>query len=110
MLQKLFFIVILLIHLLTSSLPLTPSQLDDRIESWMEQKFGTAIDFDIEKPLQNLAEIKAKIESTEANNYAVKQVALLKRDRQNRCQVLSLPEAKGIIDYVWDHLFSYPLK
>jgi len=103
-------IILVYYHLLTSSLPLTPSQLDDRIESWMEQKFGTAIDFDIEKPLQNLAEIKAKIESTEANNYAVKQVALLKRDRQNRCQVLSLPEAKGIIDYVWDHLFSYPLK
>lgn len=94
-------------HLLTSSNPLTPAELDHQVESWMEEKFGTVIDFDIENPIRNLAEIKAKISYSEGNNYAVKQVALLKRDRDNRCQVLSLPEAKKAIDYVWDNLFDY---
>ena len=96
-------------HLLTNSTPLTPEELDDRIESWMSDKFGTVIDFDIENPIRNLAEIKAKISYSEGNNYAVKQVALLKRDRDNRCRVLSIPEAKQAIDYVWDNLFSYSL-
>ncbi len=103
-------IILVYYHLLTSSIPLTPSALDDRIESWMSQKFGTAIDFDIEKSLNNLAEIKAEIKSSEGNNYAVKQIPLLTRDRQNHCQVLPLLEAKGVMDYVWDNLFRYPLK
>lgn len=103
-------IILVYYHLLTSSIPLTPSALDDRIESWMEQKFEIAIDFDIEKSLNNLAAIKAEIKSSEGNNYAVKQVALLKRDRKNCCQVLPLVEAKGVMDYVWDNIFHYPLK
>ena len=102
-------IILAYYHLLTSPTPLTPAELDDRIETWMEEKFRTIIDFDIENPIRNLAEIKAKISYTEGNNYAVKQVALLKRDRDNRCQVLSLPEAKQAIDYVWDNLFDYSL-
>ena len=102
-------IILVYYHLLTSSTPLTAPQLDDRIESWMLEKFDTKIDFDITKTLQNLAEVKAEIKSRDGNNYAVKQVALLKCDRQNRYQVLSLTEGKGLMDYVWDNFFSYPL-
>ena len=100
-------IILAYYHLLTSDTPLTPSQLDDRIESWMEDKLGTKIDFDIENPLRNLAEIKADIKQSEGNTYAVKQVALLKRDRHDHCQVLPLAEAKQAIDYVWDNIFQY---
>ena len=94
-------------HLLTSPTPLTPSQLDDRIETWMLEKFGTVIDFDIENPLRNLAEIKAEIKNSDATAYAMKQVALLKRDRDSYCRVLPLSEAKQVMDLVWDNLFKY---
>ncbi|WP_019506448.1 TMEM143 family protein [Pleurocapsa sp. PCC 7319] len=100
-------IILAYYHLLTSDTPLTALELDDHIESWMEDKLGTKIDFDIENPLRNLAAIKAEIKRSEDTTYAVKQVALLKRDRHNRCQVLPLAEAKQAIDYVWDHIFLY---
>ena len=100
-------IILAYYHLLTSPTPLTPSELDDRIESWMSEKFGTIINFDIENPIRNLAEIKAKIEYSQGNNYAIKQVSLLKCDRDNRCHVLPLAEAKQAMDYVWDNIFDY---
>lgn len=100
-------IILAYYHLLKSETPLTPSQLDDRIELWMENKFGTKIDFDIENPLGNLAAIKAKIKHNDGNTYAVKQVALLSRDRDNYCHVLPLQKAKQVIDYVWDNIFQY---
>ncbi|MEM7592518.1 MAG: TMEM143 family protein [Cyanobacteria bacterium P01_A01_bin.83] len=100
-------IILVYYHLLVSSTPLTPSALDDRIELWMEQKLGTKIDFDIEKPLRNLAAVKAPIRSSQGSEYTVKQVSLLQRDRQNLCQVLPLSEAKSVLDYVWDNIFDY---
>lgn len=100
-------IILAYYHLLTSERPLTPSQLDDRIEAWMEDNFDTKIDFDITKPLCNLQEIQAQIQSNGGANYAGKIISLLQRDRQNRCQVLPLTEAKQALDYVWDHLFQY---
>ena len=54
-------IILVYYHLLTSKQPLTAAQLDDRIETWLEQKSETKIDFDIDKPLQNLANIKTEI-------------------------------------------------
>ena len=98
-------IILVYYHLLTSNQPLTPSQLDDRIEAWMEERFDTKIDFDIDKPIRNLEAIKAKVKYTEGNTYAFKQVSLLKRDKALRCQVLPLDEAKQAIDYVWDNIF-----
>ncbi|MCC0177919.1 DUF3754 domain-containing protein [Waterburya agarophytonicola K14] len=101
-------IILAYYHLLTSKKPLTPSQLDDRIEAWMEDNFDIKIDFDIEKPLGNLEEIKAEIKHIEDSTYTTKQVSLLQRDCKNfRCQVLPLTEAKQAIDYVWDNLFQY---
>ena len=94
-------------HLLISSTSLTSSELDNRIETWMKSKFGTVIDFDIDNPLRNLAEIKAKIEQREGNSYATKQVAILKRDSRNLYHVLPLNEAKQVIDCIWDNLFRY---
>lgn len=100
-------IILVYYHLLTSFVPLSASKLDDRIESWMKKKLGTVIDFNIEKSLQNLAAIKAEIRCSQGNEYTIKQLALLKRDRYNRCQVLPLSEAKSVIDYVWDNIFDY---
>ena len=100
-------IILVYYHLLTSEKPLTPSQLDDRIEAWMEEHFETKIDFDIDKPIRNLEAIKAEIKHSRGSTYATKQVALLKRDSSSRCQVLPLKDAKQAIDYVWDNIFQY---
>ena len=100
-------IILAYYHLLANDKPLTPSQLDDRIEAWMEDRFKTKIDFDITKPIRNLEDIKAEIKHTEKNTYTIKQVALLQRDRSSHCQVLSLKEAKQAMDYVWDNIFQY---
>ena len=43
-------IILAYYHLLISPTPLTSSELDDRIETWMEEKFGTIIDYDIDNP------------------------------------------------------------
>ena len=100
-------IILVYYHLLTSSEPLTPVQLDHNIESWMEHKFGTIIDFDIEKPLRNLSGIKVINQEINEHTYATKHKALLKRDRHNRCHILPLKEAKQLLDKVWDNFFQY---
>ena len=100
-------IILAYYHLLTSEKPLTPSQLDDRIEAWMDKNFNTKIDFDIDKPLNNLEAIKAEIKHSRGNTYATRQVALLRRDSASRCHVLPLKDAKQVIDYVWDNIFQY---
>ena len=101
-------IILVYYHLLTSKLSLTPTQLDDRIEAWMEDNFNTKIDFDIDKTLKNLAAIKGEISYQKDSTYATKQVALLQKElKSNRCQVLPLKQAKQAIDYVWDNLFQY---
>ena len=100
-------IILVYYHLLASKIPLTPLKLDARIETWMSDKFGKVIDFDIEKTLRNLAVIKAEIKCIEGSDYAIKQVQLLKRDLDNRCHILPLKEAKQVMDNIWDRLFEY---
>ena len=108
-------IILVYYHLLTSDRPLTSSQLDDRIEAWMEDRFNTIIDFDINKPLRNLAEIKAEIKYFQENTYSIKQVSLLQRGNPQEAgfmsaehyRVLPLKEAKQAMDYVWDNIFQY---
>jgi hypothetical protein len=91
-------------HLLIAQKPLTASELDDRVEVWMEQKLGVKVDFDIQGPIDNLEGIRQGKE------------ALLKRDRtphssggnrQNPCLVLPLDRALALIDSLWDGAFTY---
>ena len=100
-------IILVYYHLLTTPKALTPLQLDNQIESWMADKFGTVIDFDIEKPLRNLSEIEICDRQMLGNTYHLKQKALLKRDRHNLCHILPLNEAKQVLDWVWDNIFKY---
>jgi len=44
-------IILVYYHLLTNQEPMTPEQLDNKIEAWMDRKFNTKIDFDISGPL-----------------------------------------------------------
>ncbi|MEO0540868.1 MAG: TMEM143 family protein [Cyanobacteria bacterium P01_A01_bin.105] len=87
-------------HLLTSSVPLTAEALDAQIETWMLNKTGATINFDIQGPLNNLADIQASLRSGQAKQ------SLLSFDPQGHCQVLPLQTAQAVIDTVWDNAFS----
>ncbi|NEQ37612.1 MAG: DUF3754 domain-containing protein [Okeania sp. SIO3I5] len=100
-------IILVYYHLLTSNTSLTTEQLDNKIEAWMEQKFDTKIDFDINGPLNNLTQIKGKIVSDSKDKKQIPEISLLTYDANGCCQVLSLDDAKKIIDYIWDHAFLY---
>ncbi len=94
-------ILLVYYHLLTSSEPLTPEQLDAKIEAWMLEKTGTQINFDIQGPLQNLQDIRGRRKESESEQ------PLLEYDAQGRCQIPSLQKARSILDYVWDNAFRY---
>ncbi len=95
-------IILVYYHLLTSKTSLNPEQLDDRIEEWMENKFDTKIDFDINGPLDNLKNIRGKLNESDRED-----LPLLQFDERGNCQILELDQAKTIIDYIWDNAFRY---
>lgn len=98
-------IILVYYHLLTGPEALTATQLDNDIEAWMEQRFGVKIDFDINGPLQNLEKLRGKILTPYGAEAPEK--ALLTRDVQGHCQLLSLEESKAVLDYIWDNAFRY---
>ncbi|HAX77298.1 MAG TPA: DUF3754 domain-containing protein [Cyanobacteria bacterium UBA11372] len=100
-------IILVYYHLMTSKTPLNPEQLDDRIEAWMEEKFRTKIDFDINGPLRNLEAIRGKIVKEGEAEASTPEIPLLTYDERGFCQVPSLDDAKTIVDYVWDNAFLY---
>jgi len=100
-------IILVYYHLLTSKTLLTPEQLDDKIEAWMEQSFDTRIDFDINGPLNNLTKIQGKIVRDGEDEDEVSEIPLLTYDQNGCCQVISLDDAKQLIDYIWDNAFNY---
>jgi hypothetical protein len=97
-------ILLVYYHLLVKQRPMTPDELDDTIEAWMEQQFGTIIDFDIQGPLNNLANLKGQY--IDENGEPV-MAPLLLITPQQRCRVMSLDQSKQIIDWIWDNAFSY---
>ena len=100
-------IILVYYHLLASPTPLTPEQLDSRIETWMQKKLGTTINFDIHGPLDNLADIRGKINRNSKEIENTPEVPLLTYGEEGCCQLLSLDDSKAVIDYVWDNAFKY---
>ena len=94
-------IILVYYHLLTTTTPLTPPELDARIEDWMEKKLGVTVDFDIDNTLKSLELIYIKDKQNNQNK------SLLTRNKYNHCKALTLDEAKQVIDYVWDNIFQY---
>ncbi len=90
-------------HLLTAAGPLDRTQLDRQIETWMESRLGVRIDFDIDKTLQNLAELQADLPAA----GGLRHTSLLPRRPDGSLQVLPLEGAKQLIDHIWDHAFEY---
>ncbi|NET79691.1 MULTISPECIES: TMEM143 family protein [Okeania] len=100
-------IILVYYHLLTSNTYLTPEQLDNKIEAWMEENFDTKIDFDINGPLNNLTKIQGKIVRDGEDENEISNIPLLTYDENFCCRVLPLDDAKQLIDYIWDNAFSY---
>ncbi|MCL1469205.1 TMEM143 family protein [Argonema antarcticum] len=98
-------IILVYYHLLISKFSLSPEELDDRIEEWMDEKFGTKIDFDINGPLVNLEAIRGKIIKDGSEEASTPEIPLLSYDERGFCKVASLEDAKKIVDYVWDNAF-----
>lgn len=92
-------IILVCYHLLTTPQPLTPKALDAKIEAWMMEKTGAAINFDIHGPLQNLQSICSRTIHSEVER------PLLEYDDQGCCKLLPLPDAKAVLDYIWDNAF-----
>ncbi|MEM9447305.1 MAG: TMEM143 family protein [Cyanobacteria bacterium P01_E01_bin.6] len=108
-------IILIYYHLLTSQTPLTTKQLDNTVEQWMLDKFQVPIDFDIQNPLRNLAMIRGHLSTASSPMNPVSEpedsvkngVALFRYDADGYCNVLPLHQAKELLDYVWDHAFTY---
>ncbi len=100
-------IILVYYHLLTNPSPLTSWELDDKIEAWMDEKFGVKIDFDINGPLDNLKEIRGRLAYPNTNEINCPEISLLEQDEVGNCHILPLNEAQVLIDYVWDNIFRY---
>ncbi|MDM8518862.1 TMEM143 family protein [Anaerolineales bacterium HSG6] len=94
-------------HLLTSPQPLRNDQLDDQIEQWFADKFEVKLDFDVRKALENLSELEG--EYLDPQTQSSRRDCLATTDEAGAYTVLPLPQAKTVIDHVWDNLFNYNL-
>jgi Protein of unknown function (DUF3754) len=70
--------------------PITPSELDTRVESWFAKRCDTPVDFDVHDGLRKLREHSLVIE-----------------DSDGRLRAVTLAEAKLRMDTFWDNLFDY---
>jgi hypothetical protein len=75
--------------LLKSKNGLTAQQLDDEIELWFKTKYQCSLDFEINDALEKL--IRMRLVTSENKVYTV----------------LSLDQAKVVLDEHWDNLFQY---
>jgi len=74
----------------TSPQPMTPSELDSRVEAWFAERCETPVDFDVHDGLRKLREHSLVIE-----------------DGDGRLSAVTLTEAKRRMDTFWDNLFDY---
>lgn len=89
-------------HLLTNPQGFTQEELDDHIENWLEEKFQTKVDFNVDKAVQKLEKLVGKLEDDDN----APDVHLLKNDN-GKLTVVDIDDSKTIIDYVWDNIFQY---
>lgn len=75
--------------LLTADRPLTPQELDDRVEKWFEDQCNFRMDFEIDDAMQKLQRLELVSRSGDA------------------LIVKSLAEAKQQLDYIWDNYFQF---
>ena len=97
-------IILVFYHLLTHPKSFTTESLDDHIETWLSDKLGVKVDFDIDKTLQELEQLEGK---PKKDSSADVKVPLLKRDKSGVCHILPLDEALVVLDDMWDNFFLH---
>ncbi len=96
-------IILVYYHLLTQPAELTLDALDATIEGWLAQKDGTVtVNFDITRTIARMQAVNATF--GEGDTTAI---ALARVDDQGHCRVLSLLDAKRLLDKIWDNAFQY---
>lgn len=96
-------IILVYYHLLTQATELTPAALDATIEGWLAQKDNTVgVNFDIARTVERMQAVRIPL--GEADTDAT---ALARIDEQGYCRVLSLDDAKRVLDKIWDNAFQY---
>ena len=70
--------------------PLTPTELDGRIEEWFAKQWDAEFDFEVEDGVGKLRRLR-----------------LIAEDDQGHLTAVSLDEAKRRLDETWDNLFTY---
>jgi hypothetical protein len=88
-------------HLLANSgTPMTAAELDRTVETWMKEKFGMVVDFDINGPIKNLTRIRGRQRDGQT-------APLLVVDEAGRLHVPPLADALHILDDIWDKAYHY---
>ncbi len=99
-------IILIYYHLLTSNTPKTQDELDSLIESWLQNRFSTEIDFDIEKGMEKIGMLNRKAESLMGN----KAPKLISEDSNGLLHAASIEDALFLVDSLWDNAFPYAAK
>jgi hypothetical protein len=78
----------------TAGTPLTPAELDGRIEDWFARRWEATLDFEVDDGVEKLRRLRL-VRDDEGD------------DGQGRLAAVSLDEAKRRLDETWDGLFAY---
>jgi hypothetical protein len=77
----------------TAGRPLSPEELDRRIEEWFARRWDAGFDFEVADGVGKL-----------------RRLGLVDEDAQGRLTAVTLDEAKRRLDRIWDDLFAYPAR
>lgn len=98
-------VILVYYHLLTSCIGCDPIELDQEIEQWLAKKGASAVDFDMEMVMEHMQAVKATM--TTHDDALPRERALLEVEENGDCRVLSLLDAKRLLDKLWDEAFDY---
>ncbi len=97
-------VILIYYHLLTSDVSCDPAELDATIEAWLAQKGAPAVNFDMDMVLRHMQAVRTTLCTEE---HPARERALLEIEENGDCRVLSLPDAKRLLDKLWDEAFDY---
>lgn len=98
-------VILVYYHLLTSCVGCDPVALDQTIETWLAKKGAPAVDFDMEMVMEHMQAVKTTMSATD--DGTVRERSLLEIEENGDCRVLSLLDAKRLLDKLWDEAFDY---
>ena len=98
-------VILVYYHLLTSCIGCDPIELDAAIEKWLAEKGAPAVDFDMEVVMRHMQDVRATMCIDDGTTPC--EVALLEVEENGDCRVLSLWDAKRLLDKLWDEAFDY---